>query len=184
LSRRTSMTTRRRPLHSEFASYAQAYIELVQGDDVVHALTTQGRSTAELISAMDPSSTHRDRYAAGKWTINEVLGHVVDTERIFAYRALCVARGESQALPGFDQEAYARLSGANDRLLGDLLDEFRIVRRSTIALFTGLPDNAWDRQGDVNGYTVTVRGLAFHIAGHELHHVKTVRGKYPRRTRP
>lgn len=110
--------------------------------------------------------------------VKDVIGHIIDTERIFAYRALCVARGEPGCLPGFDQDACARFSGADGRSLESLSNVFRMVRQSTTALFAGLPPGSWLRRGDVNGYNVTARGLAFHTAGHELHHVKILREKY------
>jgi hypothetical protein len=114
----------------------------------------------------------------GKWTVKEIIGHITDTERIFVYRALCVARGDSTSLPGFEQGDYARASGANGRSLSDLLNELQVVRQSTIAFFTGLPRDAWLRRGTVNQNSVTVRGLAFHTAGHELHHVTSLKDKY------
>jgi uncharacterized damage-inducible protein DinB len=167
-----------RPDPTEFAAYAQAYVDLVEGADIVSILASQIERTTELIAEFDRRSLSSHAYAPGKWTVKDVIGHMLDTERIFAYRALCVARGESGSLAGFDQDTYARLSGANTRSLEDLSREFRIVRMSTTAFVAGLPRDAWHRRGDVNGYNVTVRGLAFHIAGHELHHVKILREKY------
>jgi uncharacterized damage-inducible protein DinB len=163
---------------SEFAPYAAAYVALVEGADVIETLSAQFESTEHLIAEFERRSAHAYAYGPGKWTVADVLCHISDTERIFSYRTLCVARGEAGALPGFDQESYARVSGANERSLADLLSEFRVVRFSTLALLTGLPREAWSRRGDVNGYSVTVRGLAFHIAGHELHHVKILRDRY------
>jgi hypothetical protein len=167
-----------RPDASEFAPYARSYIDLVEGNDVIEALTTQSAGTEILVREFDRASGPGYTYAPPKWTVNEVVCHIIDTERIFAYRALCVARGECTQLPGFDQDNYARASGANDRSLADLLEELRLVRLSTAALLAGLPGHAWDRRGEVNGHSVTVRGLAFHIAGHELHHVEILRTKY------
>ena len=118
------------------------------------------------------------RYAPGKWTLKEVLGHLTDDERIFAYRALCIARGDTHPLESFDENAYVAGANFNDRSVGNLLDEYYFVRRSTVALFESLSSDAWLRRGTVSGYSASVRGLAFHIAGHELHHLAIVRERY------
>ena len=106
-------SSRRRPARSEFAPYAQAYVGLVKGADIVAALTRQSRATHRLLRRVDDRFASRATYEPGKWTVKETLAHITDCERIFAYRALCVARGERQPLPGFDQEQYARVAGAN-----------------------------------------------------------------------
>jgi uncharacterized damage-inducible protein DinB len=169
-----------RPDQSEFAPYAQVYVDLVEGTDIEKALMAQLDSTVSWLRLIDEMVASTYAYAPGKWTVKEVIGHLIDTERIFAYRALCVARADQTSLPGFEQDDYVRVSGANERSLTDLLNEFQAVRRATMALFSGLPCEAWSRRGTVNRYSVTVRGLAFHIAGHELHHLKILREKYLR----
>ncbi len=169
-----------RPDQTEFAPYAQAYVDLVEGADIEKALMAQLDSTVSWLRPINDLVASSYAYPPGKWTVKEVIGHINDTERIFAYRALCVARGDPTSLPGFEQDDYVRVSGANGRSLTDLLNEFQAVRRATMALFTGLPREAWSRRGTVNRYSVTVRGLAFHIAGHELHHLKILREKYLR----
>jgi uncharacterized damage-inducible protein DinB len=121
------------------------------------------------------------RYAEGKWTIKEILGHIVDDERIYVYRALRFARNDSTELPGFEQDHYAQYSEANKREITDLLDEFALVRRSTIAFFKSLDNTALMRTGVANGNRVSVRALAYHIAGHELHHMNIIRERYLRR---
>jgi uncharacterized damage-inducible protein DinB len=118
------------------------------------------------------------RYAEGKWTIKEILGHLIDDERIYSYRALRFARNDSTELPGFDQERYAEYSDANNREINDLLDEFTLVRQSTIALFKSLDDAAFMRSGVADGKRVTVRALSYHIAGHELRHMNIIRERY------
>jgi uncharacterized damage-inducible protein DinB len=175
--------TRGRPDSTEFAPYAQAYVDLVAGDDVAKSLSTQKDSTASLLQSIDDKVAETS-YAPGKWTIKELIAHLIDTERIFAYRALSVARGDATSLPGFEQEDYVKTSGANGRSLSDLTRELEAVRQSTIALFSSLPPEAWPRRGTVNGFNVTVRGLAYHIAGHELHHRKILEDKYLSATRP
>jgi hypothetical protein len=117
-------------------------------------------------------------YASGKWTLKEVVGHLSDDERIFAYRALTIARGDPTPLPGFDEKTYVGAAGFETRALADLLAEYRSVRDATITLLRGLPAEAWLRRGIVNEYEASVRGLAFHIAGHELHHLRILRERY------
>jgi len=163
-----------RPEAGEFAEYAQADIDYVEGDDAVAALARQQRETTSLFE----NAGDVPAYAPGKWTLKEVLGHLIDDERIFAYRALCVARGDARPLPGFDENDYVAGAAFDARSMKSLLDEYRIVRESTIAFFDALNDEQWMRRGIVNGYEASVRGLAFHVAGHELHHLRTVRERY------
>jgi len=170
------MSSSGRPAAGEFASYAQSDIDYVTGDDAVAALEAQGRDTAALFA----NAGDVPAYAEGKWTLKEVLGHLIDDERIFAYRALCVARADVRPLPGFDENDYVAAAGFEARSMQSLLDEYRIVRQATIAFFDALSDEQWLRRGIVNGYEASVRGLAFHIAGHELHHLRTVRERYLR----
>jgi len=167
-----------RPATSEYAPYAKAYIDLVEGSDIVSALTTQQEDAAALIGSFDDRHAGQFVYAPGKWTLKQVINHIIDTERVFAYRALCLARNDLRPLPGFDQDEYVRFGPASQCTIADLREEFTAVRAATIALFRNLPDEAWLRRGSVNEYDVTIRGLAFHIAGHERHHVKIVREKY------
>jgi len=108
----------------------------------------------------------------------QIAGHLSDDERIFVYRALCLARNEPLALPGFDENEYVRFAGFETRSWSELLGELRAVRNATLAFFRGLTPEAWRRRGSVNGYPASVRGLAFHIAGHELHHARIVRERY------
>jgi hypothetical protein len=167
-----------RPLDGEFADYARPDIDRVAGIDAIEVLATQGRATASLFESLDDSSVGGLRYAPGKWTLKEVLGHLADDERIFAYRALCVARGDSRPLAGFDEQSYVELSGFEERTLESLVSEYRSVREASLTLFAGLTADAWLRRGVVNGYAATPRGLAFHIAGHELRHLQSVRERY------
>jgi hypothetical protein len=117
-------------------------------------------------------------YAPGKWTARQVLGHLADDERIYAYRALCIARGEPRALPGVDEQVYAAHAGAERLPLAELLADYEAVRAASITLCRGFDPAAWLRRGEANGHPVTVRGLAFHIAGHELHHHRVLRERY------
>jgi uncharacterized damage-inducible protein DinB len=169
-----------RPAAGEYAAYAHADIDLVAGDDIVRALVEQIEQTLSVLQPVPDARAATLTYAPGKWTLKQVVGHMSDDERIFAYRALCLARNEAQPLPGFEEKDYVRFGHFEDRTFSDLLEELRIVRQSTLALFRGLHPEAWLRRGVVNGYGATTRGLAFHLAGHELHHMAIVREKYLR----
>lgn len=167
-----------RPRAGEFAPYAEADIDLVAGDDAVVALASQLELASDVFHRLREEQVAGLTYAPGKWTLKEVFGHLADDERIFAYRALCIAREDERPHLDFDENAYLRTAGFESRRLVDLISEYQAVRHASIALFTGLSETAWRRQGVVSGYTASVRGLAFHIAGHELHHLKVLKDKY------
>ncbi len=167
-----------RPEAGEYAPYAKPDIDLVQGDDILTALELQIECTLDVLRPIQDAHAGSYAYAPGKWNLKQVVGHLSDDERIFAYRMLCIARNDVRPLPGFDEKEYVRFAGFEDRPFADLLTELSLVRKSTITLLRGLPRDAWLRRGLANGYSTTVRGLAFHIAGHELHHLKIVREKY------
>ncbi len=167
-----------RPLDAEFAPYAKADIDYVAGDDAVAVLDRQGREVVALLDSLDETTITGFRYAPGKWTVKEVVGHLIDDERIFAYRALCVARKDAKPLPGFDENDYVAATDFESRPLAGLIADYKIVRAATVALFQPLTEAEWERRGMVNGYQASVRGLAFHVAGHELHHLRTLHDKY------
>lgn len=172
------MRTITKPGPGEFPPYAAMYIDLLPDDGRVLAhLAEQLDRSAAVFRAASAELLVR-RYAPGKWTPKEILLHVIDDERIYAYRALRFARGDATALPGFDQEPYAAASEADARPLESLLDEYAAVRRATLSLFANLPEAAWLRAGVANGARVTVRALAYHIAGHERHHLAVLRERY------
>jgi uncharacterized damage-inducible protein DinB len=123
-------------------------------------------------------SASRGSRTPAKWTLKEVIGHLCDDERIFAYRLLCVARGDVRPLPGFDENEYMRDAGFESRTLADLAAEYAAVRAATLSLLGSMTAEGWRRRGVVNGYEASVRGLAFHVAGHELHHLRILREKY------
>jgi hypothetical protein len=164
-----------RPEPGEYAPYAADDIAAVAGDDAIEALRAAARDTLAVFSDL---RDERIVYAPGKWTLKEVLGHLIDDERIFAYRALCVARADARPLPGFDEKEYVAATTFESRPFASLLREYAIVREATLALFEPLTPQEWLRRGIVNGYEASVRGLAFHIAGHELHHLRVVREHY------
>jgi DinB superfamily len=164
----------RRPAPTEFAPYYARYIDLVPEVDPLAALETQlGETLAVLRPA--PEAQGSVRHPPYTWTVKEVVGHITDTERIFGYRALRFARGDVTPLPGFDEETYTP-AGEFDRVpLAGLVGEFETVRRSHLALLRHLPAGAWDRSGEANGVPVTVRALAFIMAGHARHHTAILR---------
>jgi uncharacterized damage-inducible protein DinB len=167
-----------RPDESEYPPYAAKYVNLVVGDDILPILSAQLEQTMALLKPVDERRASEFVYASGKWTIKQVLGHMGDTERVFAYRALSVARNDPTPLPGFEQDDWVTGGAFAERTLSSLLEEFRAARQATVALFQNLPQQAWMLRGSANKYPVTVRGLAFLCAGHEAHHVKILREKY------
>ncbi len=166
-----------RPQAGEYAPYYERYISLVQGDDILNTLDQQRREMMLLLSCRDEEEGNF-RYAPEKWSAKEVLGHVCDTERIFAYRALRIARADVTPLEGFEQDDYVRNGGFAERPIGDLVEEFIAVRRATISLLRNLDEAAWVRRGVANKNEVSVRALAYIIAGHELHHRRILEEKY------
>jgi uncharacterized damage-inducible protein DinB len=156
------------------------YMKLLPADGLIlKHLWDNFLMVKELIYSL-PEEKLYHRYAPGKWSIKETLVHIVDDERIFAYRALRFARGEQNNLIGFDQDAYAKYSDADNRALDNIFEEYEAVRKSTIALFNGLPEESLMRMGHGTGTfnDATVRALAYHIAGHELHHYNLIKEKY------
>jgi hypothetical protein len=166
-----------KPETGEYAAYYEKYISLVHGADVASVLEAQRVQTMQLFAGR----SERDgnfRYAADKWTVKEVLGHVSDSERIFTYRALRIARGDQTPMEGFEQDDYVRSGGFNDRPLASLVEEFAYVRSASLALFRSLGKDAWMRRGTANKNEVSVRALAFITAGHELHHRQIIEERY------
>jgi hypothetical protein len=172
------LTPSGRPKPGEYAAYMERAVAAVAGDDAIAALRAVATDTQTLAGAWSDALVLGVRYAPEKWTIKDVLGHLVDDERVFAYRVLCLARGESAALPGFDENVYARNASAESRPLAAILEDYTAVRAATIALCAGLDRPGWTRAGVVNGYRATARGLAFHIVAHERHHLRLLRERY------
>ena len=167
-----------RPLRGEFGEHAEQDIARVEGDDAVDALLRQQLEFQQFVAGLDESRIAGLRYAPGKWSVKEVIGHMLDDERIFAYRVLCIARGDANPLESFDENAYVAGANFEERSLASLIEEYRLIRSSTVALLRSLAPDAWLRRGTVAGYTASVRGLAWHIAGHELHHLELLRARY------
>lgn len=166
-----------RPAEDEYDAYYGRYISLVPDQNLLGLLSGQIEETAALLARV-PEAQAGSAYAPGKWTIKEVVGHLADAERIMAYRALRIGRADTTPLPGFEQDDYVRAGNFGARLLTDLVGEFRDIRRTTIALFQGLDAAAFLRRGTASGLPVSVRALAYIIAGHERHHVKVLRTLY------
>ncbi len=162
---------------TEYPADVKRYIDLVPEEDIVAALEKQGRETAALLRSLSEEKA-ASRYAPEKWSVKTVVRHFTDGERIFGYRALAIARGEKNSLPGFEENDYAAASDADQQRIRDLADEYESVRRSTVAFYRGLSPEAWKRSGTANNNPATVRGLAYTTLGHERHHLKVLREKY------
>jgi hypothetical protein len=172
-----STTLSPRPASDEYLAYYERYIALVPDGNLVELLGAQNLETVRLLSGVD-DKRGLYAYAPGKWTIKEVIGHLSDAERVFTHRALRFARGDAQPLPGFDENAYVPAGRFNERPIGDLVDEFRAIRASTVHLFRYLSEEETARRGIANNNPISVRALGFVIAGHERHHAKLLRERY------
>jgi hypothetical protein len=166
-----------RPAPTDYHPAYAGYLALVTEDDVLSAIEQQSSVTQKLLSGLDEARASF-RYETGKWSVKEVVGHMVDAERIMGWRALAIARGEMQPLPGFEEDDYVRNANFDAWRLGDLAEAYALGRRSNIVFFRNLPEEAWDRRGTANGSPVTVRALAWIIVGHERHHLNTLRERY------
>jgi DinB superfamily len=166
-----------RPEPGEYAPYYDRYISLVTGTDILGALDAQRRQTLLLLSGRDDTDGEY-RYAPGKWSVKEVVGHLCDTERIFAYRALRIARGDQTPLAGFEQDDYVKNGPFAAAPMAEIIEDYIAVRRATITLFRNLDEAAWGRRGVASDNGVSVRALAYMIAGHELHHRRILEEKY------
>ncbi len=165
-----------RPTSCEYAPFYQAYIERVPEGDIVQILTRQLPETISFLRSLEFRASHR--YAEGKWSVKEVVGHLIDAERIFAYRALRLARADETALPGYDENAYMQTARFQSRDYGDLIDELNVVRQANLFLYRTFNETEWKRMGIADGKPVSVRALAYISAGHELHHLHILRSRY------
>jgi hypothetical protein len=166
-----------RPEPGEYTPYYDRYISLIPESDILKTLDSQRRETMLLLSGRDEEDGNF-RYAPDKWTAKEVLGHVCDTERIFAYRALRIARGDRTPIEGFEQDDYVRNGPFGRVPLADVIEDYIAVRRATLTLLRDLDEAAWLRRGIANQNEVSVRAIAYLIAGHELHHRRILEEKY------
>ena len=166
-----------RPLESEYAPYYQGYVAHVTEEEILPVLRSQLDALDVLLNQVTPER-ETYAYAEGKWSIRELVGHLIDGERVFGYRAFCIARGESRNLPGFDQNEYMLSAPYNQIDLDDLLSELRLVRLSNLAMLRTLDEQAWMRVGTANDAQVSVRAIAFIMAGHLRHHMGVLREHY------
>jgi len=166
-----------RPQSGEYAPYYERYISLIEDNDILATLDRQRREMVLLLSGL--SEEQGDfRYAPEKWSAKQVLGHVCDTERVFAYRALRISRGDATPMEGFEQDDYVKNGPFARHVIAEVIEDYIAVRRATISLLRSLEEAAWSRRGVANKNEVTVRALAFTIAGHEAHHRRILEEKY------
>lgn len=165
----------KRPQADEYGSFYKTYIDTI-GDDVIKELIDQKISFPDLLRSGVERADYA--YAKDKWTLKELLGHVIDTERIMAYRLLCISRNDATSLPGFDQDDYVKYAGHNLQNFGKLIEEFELVRAANLLLIETLTEEQLGRKGMANNYPLTVRALLFIMAGHLKHHAKIIKERY------
>ncbi len=166
-----------RPTEGEFAPYYLRYVSLVPEAEVLPAFAAQLTELTRAVTSVAPAQ-ETFRYAPGKWSIREVLGHMIDAERVFGYRAFCISRGEAAPLPSFDENSYVAESPYNDIALADLSAEFAATRRSNQSLLIALTEAAWQRVGTASNNPVSVRALAYIMVGHVRHHLNALQSSY------
>lgn len=166
-----------RPAGDEYDSYYKRYVSLVAGGDIIATLTNQIAETRRVLGEIDEQQAGF-RYADGKWSVRELVGHIIDTERIFAYRALRIARGDATPIEGYEQNPYVENASFDSSDLADLSEEFALLRQSNLLMYRGLSEAAWHRRGVANDCEITVRALAYITAGHELYHLDILRSRY------
>ncbi len=166
-----------RPNKNDYTPYYETYISKVEGQNGIFTLESQMNSALKLMHDI-PVGKGNYAYAPGKWSIKELLGHIIDGERVFAYRALCFARGETKPLPGFEQDDYVKAGNFNSRNLSDLIKEFEVVRTASITLFKSFDEAAFNRRGLANGKELSVLAILFIICGHASHHFDILKERY------
>ena len=165
------------PTPDEYAEYYGPYVAAVPSGDILDVLAAQRDELVELLQDLTDEQARR-RYAAGKWSVKEIVGHLIDAERCFAVRAMAFARQDPEALPGFDEQIYVRNGGADERDLDGLLEEYRLLRTANVVLFGAFSDEAWTRRGTASGVEFTTRAKVWIVAGHQAHHTKVLRERY------
>ncbi len=166
-----------RPEKSEYSSIYKNSIEKVPDGNVIEILESQIDQTGRFLGALDEEQANT-RYAQGKWSIKQVVGHMTDSERVFSYRALRFARRDSTSLPGYDENEYVDRANFDSQSHQALIEEFRAVRMATLALFRSFDDDMWLRKGTASGYEFSIRALAYQMAGHEIHHIGIIKERY------
>jgi uncharacterized damage-inducible protein DinB len=166
-----------RPAPDEYAPYYQGYVDKVPAGDIVATLEAERDATLALFATI-AEETGAHRYAEGKWSVKELMGHINDTERVFAYRLMRIARGDETPIEGFNQDPYIPTGRFNERTVADLAAEFEHIRAATLDIARNLDDEAWSRAGTANGLRVTARALGYILAGHARHHADILRERY------
>lgn len=172
-----SIWDRNYPSKNEYGEFYHKYVDHLDRDNIIDILINQRDETSAIINSLDQEQALH-RYANDKWTVKEVIGHIIDTERTFAYRALCFSRGDSHELHGFDQDEYVDGANFNERSLENLEEEYTAQRNSNISLFSSFTEEILNRKGIASNNRMTVRSIPFIIAGHERHHLKILKSKY------
>ncbi len=166
-----------RPKEDEYAPFYAGYVARVPEEDILEALSAQPKELSRIAESVTPAK-ERFRYGDEKWSVREIVGHLVDAERFFGHRAFCVSRGDATPLPGFDENLYVSRSGHDSRPLADLVKDFSLLREANVRLLESLDEAAWPREGVANGAKVTVRALAYVMTGHVRHHVAVLKERY------
>lgn len=166
-----------RPREDEYAPFYARYVALVPETDILGVLERQAEEIRRLVASV-PAERETHRYAEGKWSVRGVLGHLVDGERVFGYRALCISRGETAPLPSFDENRYVAAARSDGIPLRELADELALVRRSNLVVLRRLEPSEWRRVGTASGHPISVQALAWVMAGHPRHHVNILRERY------
>lgn len=166
-----------RPKPGDYAQYYEQYISEIEGSDIHKILESQLSEAIVLLKSVSEEKGNY-KYAEGKWSVKEVIGHFIDTERIFAYRALCFDRGEKKVLPGFEQDDYVSSGRFNEKTLSDLINEFRLLRESNLVLFKSFDEDSLAKAGRIEDNRITVLAILYIIAGHTRHHLKIIKEKY------
>lgn len=166
-----------RPLPGDYSPFSETYVSLVTSDDIQATLPESYTNLKNFLDSI-PESKAEFAYAEGKWTVKEMLQHAIDTEKVFAYRAMCFARGEQQPLPGFDQDVYAANVDVSNRTLEDLKEEMLLARKLSVIFFKHLRAEDFNKKGVASNHPVTVLSYAYIIVGHWLHHEKVLKEKY------
>lgn len=170
----------RRPDPTEYATYYDRYVSLIEETDITAVLEAQPTELQDIFTPLSDEDA-LFAYDEGKWTMKEVVSHIIDGERIFAYRALRISRADVTPIEGFEQDGYIEYAFANDRSTADLLEEFKLLRRANMLMFNHMNDDAWNRKGTASDSSVSVRALGYIMAGHVKHHANILRERYLKR---
>ena len=166
-----------RPSSNEYDPYYENYISLVENENILDCLSTQISELRSILNAL-PEEKGAHSYETGKWTVKELLSHIIDGERMFAYRVLRISRGDTTPIEGFEQDGYIENSHASERTFAEMLEEFELLRRANLILFNNLHEADWARSGTANEKEITVRALVFIMGGHVRHHLNILRERY------